>query len=221
MKRTLIYFDDQVQNLEAFKELLSDKFDVICSADVTMFSSLLMAYNPHAFLLDVHMPVMDGHALYQKIIEHPSYNGCPIIFISDDQSDQNKLTCYEKGAVDFLPRNIRPEEISIRLMNMIKFHSQVSTKFELGNLTLDVEEMKATIDGKNADLTLLEFRMLNNILRVYPETLTRTELIERIWGDKAVKPGTINTHFTNLKPKIETWDHQIRVRDENILVQKK
>lgn len=221
MKWTLLYFDDQIQNIEAFKEFLSEKFNVIGCNDATQFGSLLEENNPHIILLDVHMPILDGHALYKSISEHPLYNGCPIIFISGDQSDENKLRSFEKGGIDFLPRDLKIEEIAIRLVNKAKLFSQISTSLELGNLTVDVKSMKSTIAGKNVDLTLLELRMLSNILRSYPQTLTRAELIQKVWGTNSVKVGTINTHLTNLKPKIECWNHQIKVREENIIVQKK
>ena len=220
MKWTLIYFDDQVQNIEAYKEFLSDKFNVIGSNDPRLLNTLLHDNNPHIILLDVHMPFIDGHALYKNIVDHPLYNGCPIIFISGDQSDENKLRSYEKGGIDFLPRDLTPEEVAIRLENKVKFFLQMSTKLELGNLMMDVRTMKASVDGQSADLTLLELRLLSNILRSYPEPLTRGDLILKVWGNDSVKPGTINTHLTNLKPKIEAWDHQIKVREENILVQK-
>lgn len=221
MKWTLLYFDDQVQNIEAFRELLSEKFNVIGCNDATKFATMLEENNPHTILLDVHMPIMDGHVLYKNITDHPLYNGCPIIFISGDQSDENKLRSYEKGGIDFLPRDLKIEEIAIRLVNKAKLFSQMSTSLELGNLTVDVKSMKSTISGKNVDLTLLELRMLNNILRSYPQALTRAELIQKVWGSDSVKIGTINTHLTNLKPKIEDWNHQIKVREESILVQKK
>ncbi len=221
MKWTLLYFDDQIQNIEAFKEFLSEKFNVIGCNDATHFGSMLEENNPHIILLDVHMPILDGYALYKSISEHPLYNGCPVIFISGDQSDENKLRSFEKGGIDFLPRDLKIEEIAIRLVNKAKLFSQMSTSLELGNLTVDVKSMKSTIAGKNVDLTLLELRMLSNILRSYPQTLTRAELIQKVWGNNSVKVGTINTHLTNLKPKIEGWNHQIKVREENIIVQKK
>ena len=221
MKWTLIYFDDQVQNIEAYKEFLSEKFNVIGSNDPGALNFLLQENNPHAILLDVHMPLIDGHTLQKSIVDHPLYNGCPILFISGDQSDENVLRSYEKGGIDFLPRDLKPEEILIRLSNKVKFYLQMSTKLELGNLMMDVGTMKATVASQNVDLTLLELRLLSNILRSYPDPLTRTDLIARVWGNDSVKPGTINTHLTNLKPKIENWNHQIKVREENILVQKK
>lgn len=219
MKWTLIYFDDQVQNIECFSELLSEKFNVIGCHDVTAFSDILQNNYPHAFLLDVHMPIIDGHALYKKIIDHPLYNDCPIIFISGDQSDENKIRSYNEGGIDFLPRDINAEEVIIRIENKIKFYLQMSTKLELGNLQVDVETMKATIKNQNIDLTLLELRMLSSILRGYPQNVSRQDLILKVWGTNSVKPGTVNTHLTNLKPKLVGWNFQIKVREDNILVQ--
>lgn len=221
MKWNLVYFDDQIQNIEAFKEILSDKFIVTGCSDATAFPRILEENHPHAILLDVHMPIMDGHTLYKEISQHPLYNGCPVIFISGDASDENKIKSYEGGGIDFLPRDLKIEEIAIRLENKIKFFIQMSTVLELGNLQVDVKSMKASIDSKNLDLTLLELRMLSHLLRAYPQTLSRMDLIHRVWGNDSVKPGTINTHLTNLKPKIDSWDHQIKVREDNILIQKK
>lgn len=221
MKWTLIYFDDQIQNIEAMKELLSDEFVVIGSLDATTFPAILEEYNPHVILLDVHMPVLDGHALFKKITAHPLYNGCPVIFISGDQSDENKIKSFSGGAIDFLARDLKTEELVARLKNKIKFFLDRSTVLHLGNLEVDVMSMRATIDSQTLDLTLLELRMLSSILRHYPRPLTRIELIQKVWGRDSVKPGTVNTHLTNLKPKIEAWDHQIKVREENILVQLK
>ena len=221
MKWTLIYFDDQIQNIECMKELLAEDFNVVGSHDVTKFPQVLEENNPHIILLDVHMPVMDGHALYQKITNHPLYNDCPIIFISGDQSDENKIKSLTGGAVDFLSRDLMSEELIARLKNKVKFFVDRSTSLSLGNLMVDVRSMKATIDDKVLDLTLLELRMLSSILRYFPKTLSRSEMIQKVWDGTTVKPGTVNTHLTNLKPKIEKWDHQIKVREENILVQKK
>lgn len=221
MKWTLVYFDDQIQNIECMKELLAPEFDVIGSHDAMVFPTILEENNPHIILLDVHMPILDGHALYKKITEHPLYNGCPVIFISGDQSDENKIKSLAGGGIDFLSRDLKTEELVARLKNKIKFFLDRSTELSLGNLEVDVMSMRASIDSKTLDLTLLELRMLSSLLRHYPQTLTRSDLIRKVWGRDSVKPGTVNTHLTNLKPKIEAWDHQIKVREENILIQLK
>ena len=202
MKWTLVYFDDQIQNIEVWKDLLEDNFNVIGCNDAMKYPTVVKENHPHAFLLDVHMPAMDGHTLYKKITEHPLYNGCPIFFISGDVSDENKIRSYESGAVDFLPRDLPVQEIILRISNKVKFYLQTSTVLELGNLRIDVQSLRTTINNVSVDLTLLEMRLLGIFLRAFPQAITRTEVIRKIWGDEAVKPGTINTHVTNLRPKI-------------------
>ncbi len=219
MKLTLVYFDDQIQNIEVWKDLLEEKFNVVGCNDASKYAMVLKENHPQAFLLDVHMPGMDGHTLYKKITEHPLYNGCPIFFISGDISDETKIRAYESGAVDFLPRDLAVEEIILRLSNKIKFYLQSSSVLELGNLRIDVKSLRTTINNVSIDLTLLEMRLLGIFLRAFPQAITRTEVIRKIWGDEAVKPGTINTHVTNLRPKIEQWNHGIKIREDQILIQ--
>lgn len=221
MKWTLVYFDDQIANIEVWKDLLEEQFTVVGCHDALKYSLVMKDNHPHAFMLDVHMPVMDGHALYKRITEHPLYNGCPIFFISGDISDENKIRAYESGAVDFLSRDLPVEEIMLRLTSKVKFYLQTSTVLELGNLRIDVQSLRTSINNEGVDLTLLEMRLLGILLRAFPQAITRTEVIKKIWGDEPVKPGTINTHIANLRPKIEKWNHGIKIREDNILVQPK
>lgn len=220
MKWTLIYFDDQYQNIEALKELLDEKFNVVGCTDATLFTGMLQVHNPAAILIDVHMPVLNGHELHKKIVEYPTYNNCPIFFISGDQSDENKIKSYSEGGVDFLGREIRPEELIARITNKVKYFLSMSTKLELGNLSVDFESMRAFVNGKQVELTLLEFRLLSHILRIHPEPILTADIILKVWGDSNVKPGTLNTHFTNLKSKIPDWDHSMKVRKDQICIQK-
>lgn len=221
MKWTLLYFDDQLDNIEAMTELLSDKFHVIATQDVNSYSKLMDEHRPHAFLLDVHMPNMDGYTLYTKIQEHPHYNGCPIIFISGDQSIESRLKSHDMGAIDYISRELRVEELVVRLINKIKLHQLTALKLEVGNLSVDLETFKVVVDDEIVDLTLLEMRILGVLFRNYPESVTRAELIKKIWGDVVVKQGTVDTHITTLRPKLKNWDHTIKVREDNILIQLK
>lgn len=218
-KWTLLYFDDQLENIECMKEILSDKFDVIGTSDLNSYSKLMEEHRPQAFLLDVHMPQMDGYTLYSKIQEHPLYNGCPIIFISGDQSMESRLKSQDMGAIDYIPRELRVEELIVRLINKIKLHQQTALRLEVGNLMIDLETFKVSLDDENIDLTLLEMRILGVLFRSFPTKVSRTELIEKIWGNAPVKQGTVDTHITTMRPKLKNWDHTIKVREDNILIQ--
>ncbi len=221
MKWTVLYFDDQIQNIEVYKELLEEEFEVIGCNDALRYDSLLLENNPHAILLDVHMPILDGHELYKKIIAHPRYNDCPVFFISGDISDENIVRSYKSGGIDFLSRDMRSDELILRLSSRIKLNQKMSTRLGLGNLFLDMESLELTIGNEVQSITMLEMRILGVLLRSFPAILSRSNMIKKIWGEEIVKPGTVNTHLTNLKPKIERWDHQIRIKDDQILILKK
>lgn len=220
MKWNIIYFDDDALNIEAYKLLLQEKFNIIGFQDGNLHTEVMEAVFPHAFLIDVHMPIIDGFSLSKKIIAHPRYNGCPIFFISGDQSDLNKIRSYEQGGIDFLPRTISEEEMVLRLTNKIQLFLKMSTILELGNLKIDAQTFKVFLNNTLIDLTLIEMRMLSVLLRAFPESISKKQILKQIWGDDAVKSGTINTHLTNLRSKIGGWSHTIKVKEELITVQK-
>lgn len=220
MKWTLIYCDDQIQNIEMYQEILSENFFVVGCQGHTIHE-VLKEHQPHCFLLDVHMPGKGGLEVYEEILENPLYNGCPVFFISGDDSDQTKIRALKSGAVDFIPRNTNYKELILRIANKVRMFLQVSTVLELGNLRIDVQTLRTTINGESVDLTLLEMRILGFLLRAFPQSITRTEVIKKIWGDGPVKPGTINTHLTNLRPKLQDWTYQIKTRDDHVFTQLK
>jgi DNA-binding response OmpR family regulator len=218
MKWKLVYFDDQSLSIECYQEFLKEQFDVLGIMDPMAYSDVIKNHSPHIFLIDVHMPLINGHELAERILEHPLYNSCPIIFISADETHENKIQSFQKGGVDFISRSLDPQEIKLRLINKVKFFVEQSGYFQLGNLHLQMKILLVSINNKPIDLTLIEFRLLGHILRAYPQVLTRGDLLEKVWEDELVRPGTINTHLTNLKSKIAKWNYLIKVREENVLV---
>jgi DNA-binding response OmpR family regulator len=221
LRWTIIYCDDQIQNIEVYKELLEENFNVIGCQDANKCSGMLKDFHPHAFLLDVHMPSKGGLDVYKEIIENPLYNGCPVFFISGDISDETRIRALESGAVDFISREIRVDELILRLSNKIKMYLNVSTVLELGNLRIDVRSLRTTIDNENVDLTLLEMRILGFLLRAFPQSISKDEVKKKIWGKEPVKDGTINTHLTNLRPKISNWTYSVKTRESQVFVQPK
>ncbi len=218
MKWTLIYIDDQIQNIELYKELLEPDFDVIGCNNPRKLNELMQFHPPHAFLFDIHMPETDGFSLYQQLEQNPNYNGCPVFFISGDVSVENKIKSYKSGAVDFIPRDIRADEILVRLSNKIKLYQQTATQLQSGNVRINVEALTVTLNHQMVDLTLSEFRILLMLVRSFPKALTREEVIQKIWGGDSVKPGTVNTHITNLKMKIADWNKTIKIKGELIQI---
>ena len=217
MKLQLLYFDDQPANIECYQFMLEDTFTVNGFTDSTGYEKNLKDHKPHGIILDLHMPVLNGLALHDKIITSENYNGCPIFFISGDLSDEMRLKTIQTGGRDFFNRQIAEEELKLRLSNKIKLFLQGDTIIHIGNLRLDTYLFTVTIKNKTADLTLFEMRILSYLLRKMPDAVPKNELVEQIWGN-TTKIGKMSVHISNMKLKLWDWDHEIKIINQLVSI---
>lgn len=218
MKFNLVYFDDQIENIEAYQLLLKDSFIIEGYTDTSTFSDVLLKHKPHGILLDLHMPNESGIVLYERIINSEEYNGCPIFFISGDVSDESRIKSIETGAIDFFDRQITGPELIIRLLSKIKMFLQGSTIIDVGNLKLDSNKFTVAIKGKPVELTMIETRILFCVIKAMPQPIDKDELMGKIWTDNNNK-SKINVHLSNMKLKLWNWDHELKIKGTVILIQ--
>jgi len=215
MRFEIIYFDDQISNIECYQTMLMDDFLITGYTDCTVFEMALEKQKPHGIMLDLHMPVWDGLTLYNKIVSSKNYNGCPIFFISSDISDESRLKTIQTGAIDFFDRSISEEELKLRLQNKIKVFFQGKIQIDLGNMRFDDHAFSIHVKGKPIDLTLFEMRILSSIIRKLPASVNKNELMEQIWGSNAA-PGKMNVHVSNINLKLIGWNHEINIKENSI-----
>ena len=218
MKFNLVYFDDQIENIEAYKMMLKDSFIIEGYTDTSCFQDVLNKHKPHAILLDLHMPQQNGFVLYDMIINSDAYNGCPIFFISGDVSDESRIKSIETGAIDFFDRQITGPELKLRLQSKIKIFLQGSTIIDVGNLQLDSNKFTVSVKGKSVDLTMIETRILFCVIKAMPQPIDKDELLGMIWNDSNNK-SKINVHLSNMKLKLWNWDHEIKIKGNLVQIQ--
>ena len=209
MKSEIAYIDDNKLNLECIQTILSSDFEVYTFNRPGEFLEQYENSSLVTILVDIHMPEMDGFSLYEKIIEHPHYNGCPILFISSDDSDSARIKSFMLGAVDFLNRTINPDEMIARIKSKILFFQKHRSIIEFTNLKVNLTLLKAYINDKELPLTFIEFKILCLVLRSYPDVITKDQLIHHVWRTDHVLDATIYTHVSNLNSKLGEWDYEI------------
>jgi DNA-binding response OmpR family regulator len=221
MKLKLIYIDDSNTNIESLKLILEDEFNVVGASDQSTFPSILKDHSPHAILLDFHMPEMNGFEVYEKIVNDKNYNGCPVLFISGDIQDENRLRAIKLGGMDFFSRSLPPQEIKFRLLSRIKLHLQSAAVLTFDNLCLDKNTFAVTIGTELIDLTLIELRVLSLILRSQPGPISKNQLVKTIWGESSTQNlGKLSVHVSHMNAKLAAWKHEIKMRDDLILISK-
>ena len=210
MKSRIAYIDDNIANLECIKLIFDINFAVETFHQPEKF---LLEFNAApsyaAIMVDIHMPIIDGFSLYEKIVEHQNYNGCPILFISGDETDAIRIKSFSLGAVDFLNRHMVADEMMARVSSKIEFFKKLRSIVEFGNLRINLTLLKTYIWQKEMPLTFIEFKILWQLISSYPELIQKEQITEHVWGSGKVLDATIYTHISNLNGKLTSWDHEV------------
>lgn len=205
----VILFDDDPENLRLYSGMFADHFQVETFQNPFHYTKALK-HDLSAILIDVLMPVMNGPELYKEIIKDPSYNGCPLIFITASKSEEIMLDALSTGGDDLLSREMKTPEMILRIQNQITHFHHNRTIFGLGNVRLDMREPVATNKKGVLPLTLIELKILKILIIEYPGLCEREKINQKIWPGMKVLPTTLNTHLSNLRQKLSDWEYEIR-----------
>jgi DNA-binding response OmpR family regulator len=209
MKTKIAYIDDSQMNLDCIELIFRNDFDTETFSNPDTFLKRFETQSYTSILLDIHMPKMDGFDLYEHIISSPHYNGCPILFISSDDSSESMIRSLNLGAVDFLSRQTSPEEMLARLKSKIKFFEKHRSIIEFAGLKVNLTLLKTCLGTKEIPLTFIELKLLCLVLRNYPEPVSKDIVIDSVWKNVHVTDANIHSHVFNLNSKLSEWDHEV------------
>lgn len=210
MKSKIAYLDDNMLNLECIKTVLQNDFDVEIFQNHELLKKTLTTESYACILLDIHMPKFDGFDVYEQVIENSQYNGCPILFISSDDSDESRIRSFTLGAVDFLSRKISNDEMIARVKSKIEFFQKHRNVIEFSSLRINLTLLKIYINAQEVALTFIELKILCQVLRTYPDFVSKADLAEQVWKTGQVMDATVYTHVSNLNAKLKKWDYEIQ-----------
>ena len=159
-------------------------------------------------ILDVMMPNMSGIDVIKEVRKD---SDIPIIIVSAKTGDMDKIQGLITGADDYVSKPFNPLEIMARVRSLLR-RSQKQVKddepdiLEVGPLIInrDSHEVK-TIDGKDIQLTALEFGILYLLASHPNRVFSADEIFERVWQQESiVSAKTVMVHVSHLRDKIQT-----------------
>ena len=119
--------------------------------------------------------------------------------------EAEKILGLELGADDYVTKPFSPRELRARIKAVLRrFEEDSAGVYRFGDCEVDFDRAEIRRGGRPVDVTALEFRLLQTLIRCRGRVLTREQLIEHAWG-----PGTyigdrvVDTHILNLRKKIE------------------
>jgi len=120
MKKTLLIVDDEPSIRLILAHYFTSDFDVVLKANGLEAMEWLEAGNsPDAIVADYDMPVMDGPDFIRQIRASSLHRDVGLIILSGKDNTSSKIQCLKLGADDYLVKPFNPEELSLRIRNML------------------------------------------------------------------------------------------------------
>ena len=158
-----------------------------------------------AILLDLKLPDLHGSELITFIRDR---SDLPILVISGDPSEQQRIEALDLGADDFIPKPFLPGELLARIRAAIR---RSGTVRETRQIAFDPREAHVDVGGRRVPLSKLEQRMLAVLAESEGGVATKEALCEALWGaysTSAVK--TLYVVANRLRNKLEVDPAQPR-----------
>lgn len=175
----------------------------------------VLEWNPEIILLDVMLPRMDGFEVCRRLRE--SGNITPVLFITARGEEDDRIRGLELGGDDYLVKPFSVDELLARVRGMLRrqawYQGSVSASRSLrfGDNHVDFAAYSArTVRGPIA-LTQKECHVLKLLAERTGQTVTRTEILERVWGyDRFPSTRTVDNVIMRLRRHFEPNPHDPR-----------
>ena len=158
---------------------------------------------PDLILLDVMLPGIDGVEVC-KLIRAQSM--VPIIMLTAKGETEDVVRGLEAGADDYMVKPFRhASELVARVRTRLRrTNTDVSGLITIGDLKIDVQAHQLLRNGKQIQLTRLEFDLLVALAREPGRVFTRDALLSEVWGyAQSTDTRLVNVHIQRLRSKIE------------------
>ncbi len=205
MSQLIMVIDDEA----GVRDLLGDAlklagFETITAADAMMAQTLLRNTKPDLLVVDINMPMMDGFEFIERIRGNGDNTPALMLSARGDRADITRgLTL---GADDYVTKPFGLEELVLRIKAILRrsqFALPAPTNLRSGPIVLDSDSHQVTFNDEVVDLSPTEFRLLHVLLESKGRVLSKTFLLDEVWGITFESESTVvDTYISYLRKKL-------------------
>ena len=198
-----------VEDEDAFSDALAflltkEGFEVSVAEDGVKAIDLFNREGADLILLDLMLPGLSGTEVCRQL---RSKSAVPIIMLTAKESEVDKVVGLELGADDYVTKPYSSRELIARIKAVLRRNidiPEVQGAIAEGPVRMDIERHIVLVNNLPISLPLKEFELLEFLMRNSGRVLTRTQLIDRVWGSDYVgDTKTLDVHIKRLRSKIE------------------
>ena len=202
MKKNILIVDDDKRLRELLKDYLSEKkFDVYLCQDFLEAKEVLSFVLFDLIILDRMMPSGDGINLIEFI---KANSNSPVILLTAMGEYQNKIDGLKTGADDYLAKPFEPEELYLRIGNLLKLYKNITNKeikVLFGDFIFDINSLELRKNNNLIYLTEGENDLLLKLVNKRNSIVLREELADQEFDESELRK--VDVRITRLRQKIE------------------
>ena len=205
MNKSILIVDDDEDLSFIISEMLEDYgYQVSCAESGGRAFEMLSDHSYHLILLDINLPETTGFELLQELRK---VSNVPVIFASARTSETDRITGFDIGGDDYLPKPYSMQELLSRVNALMRRAYGFSEKEQIasfGNVTVNITSRTVTKDGQELSLSLREFDLLAFLCQHKNTAIYKEKIISEVWGTfSLVEPSTLTVHIRWLREKLE------------------
>ena len=168
--------------------------------------------NYDAIILDVMMPKMNGIDVLQRIRDDGIQT--PVMMLTAKAEKDDRITGFNSGADDYLPKPFEPDELICRVRAMLRRGGEYhATVLSFGDVQLDCGSNQLICGEKSVSLSSREFQVMELFLRNPQVVFSADRIMERVWGwDSDAEINVVWVHISNLRKKLKSIDSKVNIR---------
>jgi two-component system response regulator PrrA len=204
MQRILAVDDDPAILRALRRGLMLEGFEVDTAESGKEALARIVATPPDAVVLDVSMPGLSGIEVCTTL--RKGGTEVPVLMLSALDEVTDRVAGLAAGADDYLVKPFDLRELALRLRALLRrIRPPVDAgQLRVGPLTVDPGARRVTVGGQEVDLTRREFDLLEVLALNTGIVLSRSVLLERVWGyDFEVTSNAVDTFAGYLRRKLE------------------
>ena len=173
----------------------------------------LQQKRPQVILLDWMLPDQSGLRLLSRIRADRNFSTLPVIMVTAKGMEEDKIAGLDQGADDYITKPFSPRELVARIKALIRRKAPEHAELEMsmGPLTVDPVSCRVSVDDAQIDIGHAEFKLLKFLIAHPERVFSRSQLLDKVWGDHAVlEERTVDVHVLRLRKALGKADFLVK-----------
>ena len=200
MRRLLVVEDDARLRDELCVLLRRNGYEAEALASFDDAAAQILAAAPDLVLLDLNLPGVDGTYVCREVRRASSV---PIVVVTSRDNDMDELLTLSFGADDFIPKPYNDQVLLAHVATVLKRsygEGAASAEISYAGVTLDTARCRVSFQGRAAELTKNELRILALLMRNAGAVVSRQRIQEELWAsDEFVDDNTLTVNVSHLR----------------------